>query len=651
MPPVPERLRMRLNYSRGVGAPALFAIAVLSVGSSLYFVLGLVAKDALGLTPLAFLLAGGFFVVTTMTYIEASSLHPERGGSSTFARYAFNELWSFIAGWAILLDYLIVLAIGAFSISHYLSAFWGEAGGTGIEIAVAGAALAFVAVSNIRGLSGDRLGLLLRLGLVNMVLLALVIVLGLFEEFDPGAITGSIDLGSAPSVDDLLYAVVLASVALTGIEAASGLAGEIRVGRRGLKRVVFAGAITVLALFVGMSVVALMALPVEGATTPLGDRWVEAPVLGVVSEYDPGWLRDMLRYAVGAIGAFVLLEASNSNMLGISRLSYSLATNRQIPSLIGRLYRRRGTPYIAISIAALLAFALVIPADLDFMAGIFAFGAMLALTIAHVAVIVLRFREPDLPRAYFIPLNVKVRGVPVPVPAAVGAIGSGAGLVFTILFSEAARWTGLGWMAFGLALYVIYRRASGKPLARRFTIPATALEEATPVEYGSILVPVFGTGIDDDIVGTAGRLAAEESQAGEGGPMIEALYVLEMPLALPLDARVDDERVTVARNALSRAKEVGEEYEGVEVAGAMVRGRSIGATIVEEARRRGVEAIVLAAEPPTKVRGGARLGGRAGVRERSIDSVTEYVIEKAHCQVILTAAPAGEEGEREGVAP
>ncbi|MBA3301765.1 MAG: amino acid permease [Thermoleophilaceae bacterium] len=452
-------------------------------------------------------------------------------------------------------------------------------------------------------------------------------------------------------MDDLLFAIVLASVALTGIEAASGFAGEVRVGRRGLRRVVLAGAITVITLFLGMSVVALMALPVEGTTTPLGDRWEEAPVLGVVSEFEPTRLMDAFRYAVGAIGAFVLLEAANSNMLGISRLSYSLATNRQIPSLMGRLYRRRGTPYVAISMAALFAFALVLPSDLDFMAGIFAFGAMLALTIAHVAVIVLRFREPDARRAYFIPGNVRVRGTPVPVPAVLGALAAGAGLVFVILFSEAARWTGMGWMLFGLVLYVVYRRSSGKPLAKRFTIPATALEEAAPVEYGSILVPVFGEDIDDDIIGTAGRLAAEEQEEGEGGPMIEALYVMEMPLALPLDARVDESRVKKAYDALQRAKEVGEEYEGVEVATATVRGRSVGAAIVDEARRRGVEAIVLAAHAPTKVRGGARWGGRKKVSELSLDSMTEYVVEKAPCRVILTAAPAGEEGEREGVAP
>ena len=161
-------------------------------------------------------------------------------------------------------------------------------------------------------------------------------------------------------------------------------------------------------------------------------------------------------------------------------------------------------------------------------------------------------------------------------------------------------------------------------------------------EYGSILVPVFGNELDDDIVGTAGRLASDEGEEGEGGAVIEALYVVEVPMSLPLDARVPEDQIERAKAAVRRAKEVGEEYEGVVVATAMVRARSVGAAIVSEAKRRGVEAIVLAAEPPSRVRGGALLGGRGGPRDRSVGEITRYVVEKATCRVILTAAPASE---------
>ncbi len=219
-----------------------------------------------------------------------------------------------------------------------------------------------------------------------------------------------------------------------------------------------------------------------------------------------------------------------------------------------------------------------------------------------------------------------------------------------VVLHEGARVVGGLWMVFGLALYVIYRRSQGKSLRKRFTIPATALQETSETEYGSILVPVFGESLDDDIVGTAGRLAAEHSDDGEGA-VLEALYVFEIPMSLPIDARVPPERVAEAKRVLARAKEVGEEYEGVEVATAMVRGRTVGQAIVSEARRRGVEAIVLAAEEPTRVKGGAILGGRGRARDRFVGETTRYVVEKAECTVILTAAPEGRDAVREGVLP
>jgi APA family basic amino acid/polyamine antiporter len=640
-----------VSPERGLGAPAIFAISLSAVGSAIYFILGVVAGHALGLTPVVFLLAAVFFVLTMMTYVEGNALHPERGGASTFARYAFNELWSFVAGWAILLDYLLVIAMGAFAVSHYLAAFWGVADDKLAVLLIAAVSIGWVAWSNIQGLSADRYRFVLRLGLFNLTLALAIVVIGAVDVFDASKITDSIHLGSAPTWDDLLFGAVVATVALTGIEAASGLAGEIRLRTTDLRRLVVLGTVTVLVWFVAISIIALMAQPVAGGETPLGGKWVEAPLLGVVTAFTPHWLMDLMRYLVGATAALVLLTALNGTMLGLSRLAYSLATNRQIPSGIGKLHGERSTPFIAIIVAAVLAFVLVIPTDIKFLAGLFAFGAMLAFTLAHASIVVLRFREPDFQRAFRIPLSVQIRDRSVPIPAVLGAVVAFLAWISVLVLHQGARYVGGGWMIVGLVLYVAYRKSQGKSLTKRFTIPAAALHEPPEVEYGSILVPVFGSPLDDDIVGTAGRLASEEGEPGEGGTVIEALYVLEVPMSLPLDARVPDDRIAAARRALARAKEVGEEYEGVEVATAVVRARSVGAGIVDEARRRGVDAIVLAAEQPTRVRGGAILGGRGGPRERFVGEMTRYVVEKAPCRVILTAAPAGEVGVREGVAP
>ena len=643
--------RARVLIAHTLGEPALFAITLSAVVSAVFFTLGVVAEDALGLTPVVYLLAGVFFTVTMATYVEGSSLHIERGGASTFARYALDEFWSFVAGWAILLDYIIVMAIGAVAIAEYLTVFWSELGEGILPVAITAGALAFVAMQNVRGLSADRLASVLRVSLISIAVLLGVSFVGFLEYWDPGAISSSIDLGTAPRWSDFIFSIGIATAAVIGVEAASGLAGEVRVGRRGLKRVVLASAAAALLVVVCVSVAGLMAAPVVDTHTALGGRYIDAPVLAIPSAYEPGLLLDLGRYAVGVTAAAMLLLTLNGQMLGLARLAYSLATNRQIPSGVGRLHRRRGTPYIAIGVAALLAFALALPRDIGFLAGVFAFGSMIAFALAHLSVIVLRFREADRPSAFRVPFSIPVRGARVPLPAVFGFLLSVLVWASVVAFHEGGRVIGTTWMAAGVLLYVTYRRGQGKSLTQRFTIPAEALQEVTPAEYGSILVPVFGEELDDDIVGTAGRLATSAGEEDEGGAVLEALYVFEIPMSLPIDARVPDDRVQEAKRVLARAKEVGEEYDGVEVATAMVRGRSAGQAIVSEARRRGVEAIVLGAEEPSRLRGGAIFGGRGRVRDRFVGETTRYVVEKAPCKVILTAPPAGEEGTREGVLP
>jgi len=387
--------------------------------------------------------------------------------------------------------------------------------------------------------------------------------------------------------------------------------------------------------YVGIALVASTALPQTGA------RWYEAPMLGLVSSFEQDWLREPLRYLLAISGVLILVAACNTAMLGLSRLGYSLALNRQIPSLVGYLHPTRSTPVVVIAIGTLLAIALLLPADLDFLVGICAFGATIAFMIVAVAVCRLRWREPDRDRPYKIPLNVAVGRAELPVPAILAAAMSAAAFAALLVFHGDSRWMGILWMGFGVALYVYYRKSQDKDVFKRVTVPEKVLTRSRPdVEYGSILVPIRGLPLDDDIVQTAGRLAAEENEdLGEGGAVIEALWVFEVPMALPLDARVPEEELKRARAALARAKAVGEEYEGVEVATAVVRARRAGEAIVHEARRRGVEAIVLAAEEKAATRGGLVLGGKAGLHDTFVGDTTRYVVNKATCRVILTAAP------------
>jgi APA family basic amino acid/polyamine antiporter len=183
----------------------------------------------------------------------------------------------------------------------------------------------------------------------------------------------------------------------------------------------------------------------------------------------------------------------------------------------------------------------------------------------------------------------------------------------------------------------------GTTLTKRVSVTERALTKQVPdVEYRNLLVPVFGSKLDDDIVSTAGRLAAAEQEEADGdaeGTRLDVIYVIEVPLALPLDAELPAELEDEALRAVERAREVGEEYEDVKVTGAVLRARDVGAGIVEAARRSGAEAIVVGAEPPTRIRGGATLGGIGAAKPAEIGAATEYVLKKASCQVLLTAPP------------
>ncbi len=673
-PPPASRRRVILRQS--VGSPVLFTIVYASLASAVYFSLGVVAGHALGLTPVVFLAAAGFFGLTAMTYVEGASLHPERGGATVFARYAFNELVSFVAGWAIMLDYIILIAVTCYSATQYLRVFWAPLGHYTESLLLALAFIAFVVLLNIRGISGARSAR--RVGLLaigDLVLQLSIVVLGLVLFFDPHTLLDPIQLGTAPSWSNLVFALTITVIAFTSLESAAGLAGEVRAGRGALRRLIVSGMALVVIGYVGIAVVAVTALPVHDGHTALGGRYVNAPVLGIVAQMHPQWLREGLKYLVGVMAPITLVAAASAAMLGLSRLGYSLSTNRQIPSGLGALHPRRSTPYVLIAIAGLMAAALVVPEDLEFLIGIYAFGAMLAFTLAHLSICRLRYTEPERARPYAVPLSVSWRGGRLPLPAVLGVLVSGAGWLAVMVVHEPARYVGLGWLAAGLVLYVVYRRADESSLLRRVTVAPEMLrparwgagggrgggrggggggegggegERAGERDYGSILVPLSGTALDEDMVQTAALLAAGEptDDAAIDTATIEAVWIFEMPMALPLDARLPEAQVQHARAALARAKAVGEEYAGVHVATATIRARGAGHAIVEEARRRGVEAIVLGAEEPSRIRGGARLGGGGLPLENYVGRVTKYVIDKAGCRVIVTAPPGPDAGSQ-----
>jgi APA family basic amino acid/polyamine antiporter len=432
-----------------------------------------------------------------------------------------------------------------------------------------------------------------------------------------------------PTYGHLIFALSLSMLAYTGIETVSNMAEEARDPGKDIPKAVNLILIAVLGVYAGMTVVALSALPVHGhgshAFTLLGlppdqHGFQNDPVLGIIDNLGlPNTVAHILRYYVGILAATILFIATNAGLIGISRLSWSLAEHRQLPSLFARLHKRYRTPWFTIVVFSVFAGILLIPGKTDFLGNLYSFGAMLSFTTAHAAVVALRFKDPDRERPYRMPWNVRVRGRQVPMTAVLGGIATFAAWISVLALHAEARTVGVGWMIVGLVGYVVYRRSQGLDLRSHHKImhrerPAFFVE----LEYRSVIVPIFGTDVDASALRTAAKLVGE-------GSVVEAVYVLRVPNQLSLDAGLEDEE-QLGLSVLESAKVRGRQM-GLKVQTRLIRTRNPGAAIVDEARRSGAEIIYLGT-------------AHAPASERALGPTASYLLAHRPCRVVIETPAA-----------
>ncbi len=610
---------------RVLDAPALFSVVYGEVASSIYFALGIVAFYALGFTPVVLLVVGVLFFVVSLSYAEGTAIVSETGGAATFARKAFNDLVGFGTGWVLFLDYLIVIALSALFLPHYLGVALGLDWLDENPGDVIAGALVIVLVAGVRLV---RRPALYRIGIVVAVLdvitQAMVLVLGFSLVFSREALTQDLSLGTHPSWHDLLFALPLAMLAYTGLETVANLAEEARRPGRDLPRSLFAGIGTVVTLTVAVSLVALAAFPAPpGGETELGTTWLRSPMMGVVEQIGthlPAVLADVLRVYVGVTAALILLAAVTTSFSGFGRLAYSLGEHGMLPRGFGRLNRRTlVSPWSLVSVTTISIAILVSTSfaedDVAFLASLFSFGVLLAFTVAQLAVIRLRFTEPERPRPFRVPWSIGR----VPVLAALGAVCTFALWIVSLATHSGARYAGPAWLAVGVAMYVVVRRGRGEGLTERVLSPDEQELPAAP--FSSILVPMKLGLIGEEMIAVAIKLAQEQNST------VEALHVIRVPLDKPLDAELPAEEQRAAES-LSEAALLGHEH-GVNVVVNTVRARSIGDAIVREAVLRAVDLIVLGSAP------------RWRRQSRFFSPTVEYVLKKAPCEVLIVAFPQG----------
>jgi APA family basic amino acid/polyamine antiporter len=454
---VPRRQRRPHDLERVLGAPALFATAYGDVGSSIYYALGVTAVFALGLTPLVFVIAGIFFAATAITYAEGTVRYPEAGGSSSFARHAFNEVASFGAGWAQMLNYVVTISISSFFIPHYLSVFWEPLRTSPWDI-VGGATIVVLLVSlNFVGIrESTRVNVIL--AVVDFGTQLFLVLLGLALIFKPRILIDNVHLGVAPAWGNFLLAIPIGMIAYTGMETISNLAQETRDPQRAVPKAYKAVAVAVFSIYLTLPAIALMALPVyhtaDGYKTRLGlppeqHGFANDPVLGVVSNLGlHGTALSSLRIYVGLLAATILLIAANAGVIGSSRVTYAMSSYRQLPQVFSRLHRRFKTPWLSlICFSGLLPILTLSPGRIDFLGTMYSFGAMLSFAIANASLIALRYRFPNAELLVKGKPNLRWRGVDWPLFSIVGLLGTAAAWIVVNVKEPHTRWEGLSWLA------------------------------------------------------------------------------------------------------------------------------------------------------------------------------------------------------------
>ena len=452
----PRRIT-RFRLRRVLGIPAVFSAGYGNVGSSIYYALGIVALVAMGATPIALGIAGILFIFTALTYAEGTAAIPEAGGSASFARHAFGDTAGFIAGWALMLSYIVTIAISAFTIPPYLGFFWepfktdpviGTFASVGIVFFLMLVNIVGIKETSIINISATFVDILTQLSLV---------VIGFITLFNPTVVFHRI-FDNWPSPGNLILGIAMATIAYTGIETMSQMAEETKKPEKSVPKALIMMIVAVLVIFAGISLISLSAMPAE----ELASEWARDPVAGIAYNIPIEMIRVILKPLIAVLAGTILFIATNAGLIGISRLTFSQGMHGLVPPMMSKVHKTFKTPYVSIIVFSLIAITLMLPGffAIDMfadMGALYAIGSLLAFMFAHASIIVLRIKKPEMPRPFTIALNVRIKEREIPVTALVGLLATASIWVILLITQPYSRWIGLGWMFAGFIIYSILR--------------------------------------------------------------------------------------------------------------------------------------------------------------------------------------------------
>ncbi len=601
---------------RKLGVFDLFAVGYGDLGSSIYYALGITALFALGATPIALGLAGIVFICTALTYAEMTAAFKDSGGSASFARHAFNDLISFVAGWGLLLDYIVTIAISIFAIAPYLAFMFAGFKDTSIHLGFSIGLIGLLFLLNLLGVKhSTRISLFLTA--VTLITQVIIIIIGFFSEFSLSDVLSHMRINVpnntwSPTWAEFWKGTAMAMVAYTGIESIAQLGSETRQPVKTLPRAVVMVMFVLIAMYLGISFVALSAVtPQELSTT-----YIDDPLAGIVRGLPFG--SEFLRPWIGLLAAALLFVAGNAGLIGASRLSFNMGEYYQLPRFFSRTSAKFRTPVIALAIFAVLASLILLwsRATLHFLADLYNFGAMIAFFSAHVSLIALRIKKPHLKRPFRAPLNIPFGKYSIPLTAVLGAFATFAVWVLVVITKKEGRYLGMLWMAGGLAMYLIYRRKKRIAPAGQLTIEKIKVPEYKPVPVKHILMPLK-TNASIEMIQFACEIAKFH------GARLMAVHIIEIPYSIPLDAPFPS-GVLTAHGILQRAEAIAREIN-VEIDTLMLRAREIDEAVLQLLADGPYDLLVVGADKNQKG------------PQTTLGTVSERIVRGATCRILICA--------------
>lgn len=592
----------------------VFAVGYGDLGSSIYYALGITALYALGATPIALAIAGFVFACTALTYAEMSSMNQAAGGSANFTRYAFNDLISFIAGWALLLDFIVTIAISAYSVAPYLSYFFPMLKITEVKIIFTVCLILALYIANFFG-SRHSTKLSWILTALTILTQVIIILIGIAYLFKPGTFFEHLKIGTgdpiwSPSLNEFWKGTAMAMVAYTGIESMAQLTSETKNPKKTVPRAILLAMGVLLVMYLAISMAALSAVNPKVLST----EFLEDPISGVVSALPFG--KAFLGPWIGVLGAILLIVAANAGLMGASRLAFRMGEYYQVPRTFYHVHAKFRTPVIAMAVFAFLACLIVVwsRGQLDFLADLYNFGAMLAFFFAHLSLIILRIKMPKQERPFKIAFNIRFgKKYKIPVSAVIGTVATFAVWLLVIFTKPEGRYLGFSWIFLGLVMYVLYRKKNKMDTVKKLEIDKVKIPGFTKIDYKHILVATRG-GPQTETVQVACEIAKLHKAR------LTAIHIIEVPFALSFNAPLE-ESVEMAETILKRAEAIGREFN-VNIETKIIRSRSVAKTILDLLEEEKFDLLVLGSMIP-----------ESGAIARGVGSVAEEILRESPCRV------------------